>query len=106
MTSRAGLAGEESATETPQPAAPTRRQEREQSMSIPSHSLSTGSKVRIGHAATRNRQTYFCGKTGTLLRRNRYGVNSADPLWFVRIDGDQICASLDALFYASELEPA
>ncbi|MCX9155542.1 hypothetical protein OPU71_05320 [Niveibacterium sp. 24ML] len=66
-----------------------------------------GHRVRIGHldANTAARQAYFNGRTGTLVRKNRIGGASREAMWYVRVDPDEACATLEALFYASELEP-
>ncbi|MBB4013021.1 hypothetical protein [Niveibacterium umoris] len=69
-------------------------------------SLEVGHRVRIGHLeANAARQAFFNGRTGTLVRKNRLGGNAREAMWYVRVDPDEACATLEALFYASELEP-
>ncbi len=76
-------------------------------MSTQTQGFKVGHRVRIGHldAGAAARQAFFNGRTGTLVRKNRLGGNARESMWYVKIDPDEACASLEALFYASELEP-
>lgn len=76
-------------------------------MSTQAQHFEIGHRVRIGHldANTAARQAFFNGRTGTLVRKNRLGGNARETMWYVRVDPDEACATLEALFYASELEP-